>query len=140
MQNQGDSLKTTRFLAAMLPVIVETVKRSLRSCGMRVEEQGQGLETVFVIKSGEKRADFHLHNLLLEIATIDRDEIPLRFDERLLDFDYFLAKTNRLIQSKLNILIHFLSEENPESAIEKIEKEANRYERIRIWRFDPSKE
>jgi hypothetical protein len=136
MPEQADSIKTTRFLAAMSPVITETIKRILRSCGARVEEQGQGLETVLVIKSGEKQADFHLHNLLLEIATIDRDESPLRFDEGLRDPGYFLAKTDRLIKAKLNILIHFLSEENPESAIENIKKEANHYERIRIWKFD----
>jgi hypothetical protein len=137
MPEQADSLKTSRFLAAMLPVIAEIIKTILRSCGFRIEEQGNGLETVFVIKSGEKQADFNLHNLLLEIATIDRDESPLRFDEGLCDPGYFLAKTDRLIKAKLDILVHFLSEENPESAIEKIKKEASRYERINIWMLDP---
>ena len=136
MQSQEEIIKINQFLSAILPIIVRAVKTFLRSVGLEVEEKGCGLDIVFSIKSGEKQADFLLHNLLLEIATIDRDEEPLRFDERLVDFDYFLAKTARLTQSKLNILGHFLTEENPESAIEKITKEVNHYERIRIWRLD----
>jgi hypothetical protein len=48
-----------------------------------------------------------------------------------------MTKTIRLIKSKLSILIPFLFDENPESAIEKIKKKANHYERINIWTFDP---
>lgn len=136
MQSQEEISKINYFLSAILPIVVRSVKTVLQSTGLEVEEKGRGLDIAFHIKSGKREADFLLHNLLLEIATIDRDETPLRFDERLNDFDYFLAKTARLTQSKLNILGHFLSEENPESAIEKIKKVANRYERIRIWRLD----
>jgi hypothetical protein len=67
------------------------------------------LKTEFHIKSGEKEMTFYLHNLLLEIATIDRDENPLRFDDRLVDFDYFAKKTARIIESKLKILFKLLS-------------------------------
>lgn len=139
MQNQNDSLTMARFLAAMSPVITETVKKALRSYGARVEEHGFGLGTILVIKSGKKRADFHLNNLFLEIATMDRDERPLRFDERLRDFDFFLSKTNQIVQSKLNVLAPILSEEDPEIAIEKIKELANQYERVRIWKFDQNK-
>jgi hypothetical protein len=136
MPEQADSIKTTRFLAAMSPLIAEIIKAILHSRGFRIEEQGHGLETVLVIKSGEKRADFHLHNLLLEIATIDRDEIPLRFDEGLRDPGYFLAKADRLIKAKLDILFKILSEEDVDAAIEKILQDKGQYERIRVWRFD----
>jgi len=136
MQNQEEISKINHFICGILPIVVIYVKTLLQSAGLEVEEKGWGLDIAFHIKSGKREADFLLHNLLLEIATIDRDETPLRFDERLVDFDYFLAKMTRLTQSKLNILGHFLSEENPESAIERITKEANRYERIRIWKLD----
>lgn len=136
MPEQADFLKIPRFLAAMSPLIAEIVKGILRSCGFRIEEQGHGLETIFVIKSGEKRADFHLHNLLLEIATIDRDEIPLRFDEGLRDPGYFLAKADRLIKAKLDILFKVLREDDMDAAIEKILQDKGQYERISVWRFD----
>jgi hypothetical protein len=72
----------------------------------------------------------------LEITTIDRDKQPLRFDESLRDFDYFLAKTSRTVASKLNVLFHLFGQEDMDAAIENIAKDAKRYERIRIWRFD----
>jgi hypothetical protein len=137
MPDQADSLKISQFLAVMTPVITATIKKLLRSHGLNVKEQGWGLKTAFVIKSGEKQAEFHLHNLLLEIATIDRDERPLRFDEKLTDIDYFIAKTIRITDDKLKILIAVLSEENPNVAIEKMRKETNRYERINFWTVDP---
>lgn len=137
MPNQADSLKISQFLAVMTPVIATIVKRALRSYGLSVEEQGQGLKTVFVIKFGEKQVEFHLHNLLLEITTIDRDEQPLRFDEKLTDIVHFMTKTIRITEDKLKILTTVLSEENPEAAIAKIRKESNRYERINFWTVDP---
>jgi hypothetical protein len=74
----------------------------------------------------------------MEIATVDRDENPIRFDENLRAFDYFLAKMARVIQSKLNVLFKLLAEENPDIALEKITQMAKDYERIRIWKFDKS--
>jgi hypothetical protein len=79
---------------------------------------------------------FFVHNLFLEIATKDRDEKPLRFDEGLCDFDYFMDKTTRLIQSKLNILSRLIPAEDMEAAIESISRDAGQYDRIRIWKFD----
>lgn len=83
---------------------------------------------------------FYLHNLFLEIATVDRDENPLRFDENLRDFDYFLAKTARVVESKLNVLFHVFSKEDIDAAIESISQDAKQYGRIRIWKFDKFKE
>ena len=88
----------------------------------------------FCITPGEVTGKFFLQNLLLEIATVDRDEEPLRFDERLTDFSFFLSKTADLIQSKLRILLHLMEEEDTESAAKKIQAESDGYERIRIWR------
>jgi len=111
----------------------------LQSAGMEVKEEGSGLDLAFYIKSGEKEIKFYLHNLLMEIATIDRDEQPPRFDENLWDFEFFLAKTSRLTESKLNILLHLLKEEDVDTAVENISRSAKNYERIRIWRFDQNK-
>mgnify|MGYP000492180824 CR=1 FL=1 len=106
-------------MAALL-VVIGQIKMILQSTGLEVKEEGCGADLTFSIKSGEKEVKFFLQNLLLEIATIDRDEKPLRFDENLRDFDFFLAKTARLAQSKLRVLFHIFGEEDVDVAIEKI--------------------
>ena len=142
MQNQKEIAKINHFIYVMLPIVVAYVKMLLQSAGLDLKEEGQGFDLVFSIKSGEKEAKFYLHNLLLEIATIDRDEEPLRFDEKLRDFDLFLAKTAHIVQSKLAVLSHLLGQEDVDAAIENISQNAEQYERIRIWRLDrkPSSE
>jgi len=128
--------RINHFLNSMSPYIALKVKILLRMAGFEFTEKGWGLNTILSIKDGEKEADFCLHNLLLEIVTIDRDEVPLRFDENLQDFDYFKAKTDSLIESKLRILFQLLAQDSMEKAIEDIERHAHQYERIRIWRLD----
>jgi hypothetical protein len=122
-----------------IPIVANIIKKILQSLNWEVKEEGKGLDLAFHIKSGEKDIKFFLHNLLLEIATIDRDQEPLRFDERLLDFDFFMDKTAHLTESKLNILFHLFGKEDLDTAIDNITKDAKQYERIRIWRFDQNK-
>jgi len=138
MQNR-DKIQITRFLCMVSPIVAEIVRTILKSFDWQLSEDGKGLDLAFYIKSGEKEAKFFIHNLFLEIATQDRDEELLRFDEKLCDFDYFLAKTTRLIQSKLNILLRVLGEENVDKAVESICQDAKKYNRIRIWRIDQNK-
>ena len=92
------------FLCLSTPAVVDVVSKTLQSTDCEVTHKGNGLDMVFSIKHGEKDIQFHMHNLLLEIATVDRDEHHLRFDEKLLSFDYFVHKTNQLIDSKLKSL------------------------------------
>jgi len=89
-----------------------------------------------VIRKDSCWVRFCLHNLLLEIATIDRDEQPLRFDQKLRNIDYFARKTAQIAESKLRILFELLAEDNLDKAIDSITQEANNYQRIRIPRFD----
>jgi hypothetical protein len=142
MQNQKEIAKINHFLSLVLPIVIEIVKTILQSIDCEVKQKGRGLDMVFSIKAGKKEAEFYLQNLFLEIASIDRDEVPLRFDENLREFDYFLAKTARLAASKLNVLFHLLEEDDVDTAIENITKDAKQYERLRIWKFDqkPSSE
>ena len=136
MQDQIETAKINAFLSLVSPVVVGVVRTILQTLDFEVKEEGDGLELAFSIKRDDKEAKFYFHNLLLEITTIDRDEKPLRFDENLRDFDYFLAKTSRAVASKLNVLFRLFGQEDMEAAIESIAKDAKRYERIRIWRFD----
>jgi hypothetical protein len=136
MQDKNEIAKINHFLTVVSPIVVEVIKTILQSLDWQVKQEGCGPDMVFAIKQDEKEAQFYLHNLFLEIATIDRDAQPLMFDENLRDFDYFLAKMGQLIASKLNVLFKMLGQENMDAAIESITKDAKQYERIRIWRFD----
>jgi hypothetical protein len=136
MQNQKEITKISHFLAMVSPIIAGIVKTIIQSIGCEISQKGNGFNLIFSIKAGEKHMEFYLHNLFMEIATVDRDENPIRFDNNLQDFDYFLAKMARVIQSKLNVLFKLLAEENPDIALEKITQMAKDYERIRIWKFD----
>ena len=139
MQKDKEIDRINNFLCVVPPIVARFVKTLLESSGLQVRQEGKGLDLAFSVKKGGKEAKMYLQNLLLEIATIDRDENPLRFDENLRDFDFFLAKTARLVQSKLKILFHILGEEDVETAIEKIIQDAKQYERVRIWQFDQKK-
>ncbi len=136
MQDQIEIAKINAFLSLVSPIVVGAVRTILQTLNFEVKEEGDGLEIAFSIKRDEKEAKFYFHNLLLEITTIDRDEQALKFDESLRDFDYFLAKTSRTVASKLNVLFRLFDQEDMEAAIESIARDAKRYERIRIWRFD----
>ena len=136
MQDRNEISRINRFLCMVSPIVIGQVKMILQSAGLKVEEKGSGLELIFIIKSGEKEIQFSPYNLLLEIASIDRDEVPLRFDENLEDFGFFLDKMSCLTQSKLQILFKLLEEDDVEKAIDKISMDAEQYQRIRIWRFD----
>jgi len=136
MQDKNEIAKINHFLSVVSPMVVEVIKTILQSLDWQVEQKGDGLDMVFAIKQDEKTAQFYLHNLFLEIATIDRDSQPLMFDENLRDFDYFLAKTARIVASRINILLRLIKAENVDAAIENIVQDAKQYERVRIWRFD----
>jgi hypothetical protein len=140
MQNQNEIRRINHFIDFASPIVVTHVKMLLQAIGAEIQEQGHGLEMAFLIKSGKKELKFFLQNLFLEIATVDRDESPMRFDEMLHDFDYFLSKMTRLAQSKLRILFRLLAEDDVDKAIESIGQDAKLYERIRIWRFDKHKQ
>jgi len=136
MQNQIEIEKINNFLSLVSPVVVAIVKTILQTLGCDVREEGSGLDLAFHIKSEGKEVQFFLNNLLLEIATVDRNEDPLQFDENLRDFDYFLRKTAHVVESKLNVLFQLFGQNDVEAAIENIGQLAKQYERIRIWKVD----
>ena len=134
ISSQSDRIEA--FLQLTTIVVVDIVSKILQSTDCEVTRKGQGLDMVFSVKHGEKDVHVHMHNLLLEIATVDRDERYLRFDEKLISFDYFVHKTNQLIDSKLKIIFELLFEDDFDKARENIARLANDYERIRIWEID----
>ena len=140
MPELSDSTKISQFLCYAGPIVIRTVRRILQSAGFEVEEKGKGLEFTFVVKAGDAEVEFYLHNLLLELATSDRDEVPLRFDERLLDPEYFICKARHVIQGRLQILFEVFRHKDPDKIMESIRKFADQYERVRFVQPEPSEE
>jgi hypothetical protein len=124
-------------IAASWRNIVESISEYLTGIGSKVAMKGEGMDCLLRIEKGEKKIDFLLANTLLEIATIDRDDKPLRFDRKLLDGEYGNRKTIEVVQSKLAVLLPLIiDDDDGEVAIEKV-KNLKGYERIIILQIDP---
>jgi len=136
MSNQTEITKINVFLALAAPVVIGFVKTMLQSVDFEVVEEGSGSNFAFGVKFGRQYVKFFLQNLLLEIATIDRDAEELKFDERLADFDFFISKTMDVVESKLRILPLLLDENDVDTVIENVISHADKYERLRIIKFD----
>ncbi len=139
MQEKSKTMEINVFLSLTGPAIVAQVKMILQSAGLKVRETGCGPDLTFILKSGHKEIEFCPHNLLMDIAAIDRNEVPVRFDTNLRDFEHFLTKKARVIESRLKVVFQFLTEDNMDVAVDNINRNAKKDERIRIWRFDRKK-
>ena len=138
MENTDENKKISRFLNIAGPIIVELMSQILKLNGLEPTRAGTGLNTSFKVRNpvNDTEMTFCLHNLLLEIATVDRDEEPLRFDDRLKDFRLFLSKSIHVINSKLEVLFRLAGGSDIDEAIGRIEDLVGKYERIRILRID----
>lgn len=120
----------------------KVVKQVLVDKGFQVEEEGENLKLVFNIyrpgKDNEK-TKFSFQNLLLEIAVKDRDVEFLEFDQNLLNQDYFLFKMAEAIEGKLRVLFCFLDAKNHQEMMDKLDKLAPKYSRIKILHTDKNR-
>lgn len=136
-KTEKDWQQIGKFINLAYDLVTGVVREILLEKRFKVKEKKGGLALVFEVykDNSSPRVEFHFYNLFLEIATKDRDAEALEFDERLLDFGYFLCKTLRIVESKLGPLLLVMSEENAGKGIEKMMELAPRYERLRaIWR------
>jgi hypothetical protein len=138
MKNTDDRSRIHHFLSVAGPIVIELLTRILRLDGLATKVEGRGLDTILAFRDPmtNNEVKLCLHNLLLEIATVDRDEEPLRFDDRLNDFAFFLSKSIHHINSKLEVLFRLIGRKNIQEAISGVEELAAKYERIRILRLD----
>ncbi len=136
MQDKSEITEINDFLSLTGPAIIAQVKMILQSAGLKVKETGRGPDLTFTLKSGHKNVEFCPQNLLMDIAAVDRNEEPLRFDRDLRDFDYFLTKKARVMEGRLKVVFQFLTEDNLDVAVDNINRNMKKDERIRIWRFN----
>ena len=133
---QYETENVWQFVDFIAPLVGALATSLVRSAGWQVSQTGNGAGTVLSIKADNREFQFFLENLLLEIATIDRDAQPLVFDENILEPEHFLKKTFHILESRMNILFCFMAEKDMEVAIDKISRQASDYERISILRVD----
>ena len=114
MQNQEEAQKINQFLSIVSPTIVGQVRLMFQSTGAKIRQYGHGLEVVLLIESGKKLIRFSLQSLFMEIATINADENQLRFDEKLLDYNFFLDKMLCSVRSRTSILFRLLIDQGEE--------------------------
>jgi hypothetical protein len=124
-----------RFIELFSDGIIKTVMTLFEAMEIEAVLEGEGIESCIHVKNGEKSCDFFMGNLLLEIATIDRDDRPLVFDKALIDPDRFYEKSSKAITSKLAVLMPLLMADDHKKAIEDV-KNMKGYERIRIIEVD----
>ena len=140
MQNQKENQKINQFLSIVSPTIVGQVRLMFQSTGAKIRQYGHGLEVVFLIESGKKEIRFSLQSLFLEIATINTDENQLRFDEELLDYNFFLDKMLRSARSKTKILFQLLLESNVDITTEGISQNRKLYRGFSVYESDHNKQ
>ena len=132
-----DRQQIGRFLNLTCDLITGIVRKILLEKRFKVKEKGEGLNLICEVHKDKSshRAEFYFHNLFLEITTKDREAEALEFDEKVIDFGYFLSKTLRIVESKVRPLLLVMSEKNVGKGIEKMMELAPQYERLRaIWR------
>ena len=133
-----DDVLIDGFIGAMSMVIIAYTKDEIHARGMTVEkEEGQGINAVLFLISGNndgRRVEFSFKNTLLEIATMDRDEEPLRFDHSLKDHNYYMHKVKRIMCSKIQIFECVLNSSSHGDIHENLKDLFNTggYERMRI--------
>ena len=128
MKKKMESEKINRFVMAAYRPILMLVDMTFESNGFKIKDQiGHGLGHTFILESPKYKAsriEFRIHNLLMDIATKDRDAEYLEFDEGLMDDQYLLDKTIKNLDRRIYGLIATL--ENASS--ETLDNEENKNE------------
>ncbi len=80
--------------------------------------------------------EFYLTNALHEIISIDRDDVPLRFDKGLDDDAYVKRKIENVLESKVAVIRASIEGGSASGIKEKLEAMSGDYERMNIIEID----
>ncbi len=128
----------TLYAAMTLPIVIKILEDVFKEYNIEYKMEGKAWKTMFHLKKGDNGAEFFLDNLLLEIVTVDRDEVPLRFNKKILESPQnWMDKTMDILESKLAMLLPMLDGMSKEEIIAHVQQQgAGKYERIRIIEVD----
>lgn len=138
-KTEEDRIKIENVLRVAYKFVPSVVKKILEHEGFEAEKQGEGLELSYRVRGRDGlSAVFCLHNLFLEIATKDRDDEPLEFDEELSSFNFFMLKTTKVMETKLKLFVAILKN-GPDMTPEEMKKIVPEGTTIKMIKFDKSK-
>lgn len=109
MQNRIENPKINQFIQGMLEQnCVDFIKVHLQAAFQDVQQKGTGLDAVFHINFNGNKTKFFVKDLLIELAAIDKNEEPLRYDEDLCRLQYFQAKFEMVSTKMINLMLEQL--------------------------------
>jgi hypothetical protein len=118
------------------PKVTAYIREQYRAEGLVSQEEGQGPDTTITVTRNGNTSVYILWNTLIEIASIDIDDVPLRFDEGLWDYYYFVKKMKEVVEIRIRVILGSLNAKNSDDLREHLKKcyETGDYERICRWR------
>jgi len=118
-----------------LPLVLTLLESAFSDNNIDYTLTGRGLDMKFELKKNKFGSSMFLRNLLLEIATVDRDNEPLHYDYRLDDMEFLFRRILEIVSSKLRVLLPVMNGKD----IKEIERYAPNYERLKIAKLDGKK-
>ncbi|OHB52630.1 MAG: hypothetical protein A2Y12_03680 [Planctomycetes bacterium GWF2_42_9] len=131
-KNQIEYDKINRCLSKIAPIVLLTLESTFAENGIEFKLVGKGLDSKYQLKKGSLECSMFLHNLFLEVATVDRDATPLKYNNRMDDNEMLLARIIEIVDSKLAPLLLLIAGKDADE-IERLAKQSHPgYERFNI--------
>ena len=111
------------FMAFTAPLIVHCMKAELEELGCAVTQKGKELDAVLFISTYMVRAELHILDVVFNIIVVDGEQTPPAFDERILDFEFFCEKVDRVVERHLSFLKCFVAEKDLKAAAGKLQSD-----------------
>ena len=130
---------TTRWL----PELVRRVEAGVKSLGAKIEKKGMlrfGDDTVcpvlFLRGNRGWQLELRLRNALEDFLLLDRDEMPIRLDPRLLDAEFAEKKLADVVSARLAMVRALNESRGAGDVADNIQKLGGKHGTFRIWRYD----
>ena len=142
------SFKTKGETMAAMAVTVKWLERLIRRFEEGIVAQGLVIEKKAILRHEDGDVEpvlkvkvpgdawsieLRLGNTLAEFLTLDREEVPLRFDPRLLDDTFAEKKLNDLVKSRLEIARMLATSHSPKEVRGEMEELGKHYAKLRMW-------
>jgi len=120
--------KIDQCLKKAAPLALKLLEAAFTDNNIDFTLTGTGLDMKYELSKGKFGSSMFMRNLLLEIATVDRDTEPLRYDYRLDDMEFLFRRIVETVGSKLAVLLPVMNGKG----IKSVRKLAPNYERLKI--------
>lgn len=136
-----EMLAAGAVLGKWLLPLIERVQEGIEALDLVIEDKNifryESGEAEPVIKAkapgGKWAIDLHLGHTLAEFITVDREEVPARFNARLLDDGFAEEKMNALVNGRLKIVRALATSGSYEEVRAKLAGLSKGFGKFRIW-------